>query len=494
MKKDKYYFYYLAVLLMLSLATYFLNFKNPSGLFWDENYHMASAQKYIDHVMFMEPHPPLGKQFIALGEWMFQANSKLTTTSFLNTDYINSVPDGYSFFGVRFFPSLFAALSAILFFMILYTLIPQIQYAFLFSSLYIFDNAMIVHSRGAMLEGTQLFFVLGSVLLFAMLLKKAGRKKLLDYFLLGILIGLAVAVKLNSAILCALFVFLAFEDFWDEVKKIDWKKFKINFDLTREFIWKTLLAVGGILVPLLLSFYIHFATGEKVLDNRFYNASAEYKQIITLHETANPFNMPVMLRDYLGYIHNYEKGVPKWDPTKEGENGSPAFGWPFGYKSINYRWSKWNGTVAYLYLQGNPLIWWTGLFGILLAFAYIIGRIFFKTPIADPKKFKLLVYFTLMYAFYMGVMLSIERVMYLYHYFIPLLFSFIIFYLIFALFFEEKMVQKDRFLLIVTALFAMEIVGAYFIYFPFSYFMPLDNLEFMRRVWSKFWGLVPITF
>jgi dolichyl-phosphate-mannose--protein O-mannosyl transferase len=48
--------------------TYFHNYSYPPSLFWDENYHIASAEKYIQGVFFMEPHPPLGKLLIAAGE------------------------------------------------------------------------------------------------------------------------------------------------------------------------------------------------------------------------------------------------------------------------------------------------------------------------------------------------------------------------------------------------------------------------------------------
>ena len=46
----------------------------PSSLFWDENYHIASAERYLQGKFFMEPHPGLGKMFIALGELILHPN------------------------------------------------------------------------------------------------------------------------------------------------------------------------------------------------------------------------------------------------------------------------------------------------------------------------------------------------------------------------------------------------------------------------------------
>ncbi|MGB5476160.1 MAG: phospholipid carrier-dependent glycosyltransferase, partial [Thermoanaerobaculia bacterium] len=55
----------LLALLVTTLAyfSYVHGYWNPPHLFWDENYHIASAQRYLNGTFFMEPHPPLGKLF-----------------------------------------------------------------------------------------------------------------------------------------------------------------------------------------------------------------------------------------------------------------------------------------------------------------------------------------------------------------------------------------------------------------------------------------------
>src|SRR3989338_173836 len=163
-KNTKYIVLYSFLVLAFSFFTYFVKYNYPPAVFWDENYHIASAQKYIDGAMFMEVHPPLGKLFIAFGEYLIQPNKNLDTGKFSETDYIKNFPENYSFAGVRFFPSLFAWLSALVFFFILYFLSKNPHLSAIFASLYIFDNALIVHSRGAMVEGSHLFFILLSIL------------------------------------------------------------------------------------------------------------------------------------------------------------------------------------------------------------------------------------------------------------------------------------------------------------------------------------------
>src|SRR4030042_7026532 len=102
LKKIKLKYIYLFIILIISFFTYFNNYSYPPALFWDENYHVASAQKYIDGVMFMEPHPPLGKLLIALSEKVINPNKNLNKSSFLDTDHIKDIPENYNFIGVRF--------------------------------------------------------------------------------------------------------------------------------------------------------------------------------------------------------------------------------------------------------------------------------------------------------------------------------------------------------------------------------------------------------
>ncbi len=478
-------------LLILSGIVYITNYWHPNGLFWDENYHIASAQKYIDGVMFMEPHPPLGKQLIALGEKIFNilgVNKNIDKSYFNTTDYITSVPENFSFAGFRFASTIFGMLSVIVFFLILSTIFKNDLYALLFTSLYLFDNAITMHSRSTMLEGIQLFFVLLSILYFLKSLQKNIRS-IKEYFLLGIFSGLAISVKLNSAILLLLFVFLAWEDHKNNIFN-----FSFSVGMIKDFSLKTLISIIGIILPLFISFYLHFAICKNVIDGRTYNASSQYREILLKEETANPLNFFTMLSDYIQYIDRYEKGVPKWDPTKVGENGSPAFMWPFGYKSINYRWTKWRSVVSYMYLQGNPLIWFLGLFGIILSFVLVVGKLFFNLTVKDQNRFKLITYFSILYFSYMIAMIKIERVMYLYHYFIALLFSFILFALIFLEFFKDYIEKNDKLTLTIASLMAIEIIAVFLFYSPFSYYIPLDSIQFMQRVWSRVWGLVPITY
>lgn len=471
------------VVLYISWSTYMRDYWYPSSLFWDENFHIVSAYKYLNHVMFMEPHPPLGKLLIALGEYIFHPNQNLNTASFLITDHINSVPPGFSFIGVRFFPVLLATLAAVLFFFILYKISQNSLISFLFSSFYLFDNALIVHSRGAMIDGIQIFFILADFLYFLILID-AEKRTNLQYFLLGLLVGLPVSVKLNGAIMVLIFIPLFF-----------YKQETLSLStLVKNFLVKAMLFFLGISLIFCGVYYIHAVLGQKVLAGETYNASAQYKQILADKQSYNPLYFPIILRDNLIYISQYEAGVPSYKPNDPNETGSLAYTWPFGDRTINYRWETDNGgqTTRYLYLVGNPLIWLSGLIGIISAVSLVIATVVFKRPVSNKRLFFIINVLLCLYIIYMYDISIIKRVMYLYHYFVPLIFSLIMTFTVYMYIFEKRLKKEDKKLFIATAIFIILIVLIYLFFSPLTYYEPLTKSQFLMRSWFPFWHMKPV--
>ncbi len=486
--------FYTAIILIVSYLTYFKNYDYPPSVFWDENYHIASAQKYLTGVMFMEAHPPLGKLFVALGEYIIHPNDNLPPSEllkFTQTDYIKDFPEGYSFAGVRFFSALFAWFSAIVFFYILYFVSKNPHTSLLFSSIYIFENALITHSRAAMLEGSHLFFIFLAILYFVYLAQKPSRKTLLNYFVLGTLAGLAVSIKATGAITAFLFPFLFVLDIRHQGRSL-MSTSRTVLDVCKKLVIKSLFFAAGSVAVFSLVWYIHFSLGKFAANNKFYKASEEYKEIMANELTSDPKYFPVMLKDNLAYMANYNKGVPKLDVCKPDENGSYPLAWLVGDKSINYRWEKSGDGVRYMYLQANPITWFLGLAGIILSLILLIGRVVFKTPIKNKKMFYFITAFAALYVIYMAIMLRIERVMYLYHYFIPLIFSFILAFLVFNYIFEDKIAAKSKKLYIGLIIMAVIIAGTYKFFSPLSYYQPLTTEQFKQRMWFDFWKLKPI--
>ncbi len=465
-------------LLLLSYFSIVHNFWNPAALFWDENYHIASAQKYINGIYFMEPHPPLGKMLIGLGEKIFDRNA--VDNQFINTDYGQSLPPGFSFFGYRFFPVMLAWLTVPLLYLIFHLLTRRNLWAILLTFLYMFDNAMLVHLRSAMLESTLIFFSCATILAFLLAneWKDDRRKFLWASLFFGAAFGCVMATKLFGLIL-VLLVPLLLPLLWPRLKQFG-----------------VFLLAGGAAFLLVYCgiWYAHFAIGKtvnpKLPDAGYYQASDAYKTILQTKKTTSLTAFPTMLSDSLDFVGHYQAGVPRLNLCKTDENGSPFFFWPFGGRSINYRWqTDGDGAYRYLYLQANPVVWLVGLIGLALSVVLLLGNIFLS-PEEKLESPYMLGSFLFLYLAYMGAVSTIDRVMYLYHYFIPLLLTFFLF----ALAFKEikhlgtwKLREEQRGIALLCIAFVVFL--SYQFYRPLTYYEPIGDKAFQRRALLSIWEL-----
>ena len=465
-------------LLLLSYFTVVHGFWNPPALFWDENYHIASAQKYLNGVFFMEPHPPLGKMMVALGEKLLHLND--ADNQFINTDYAKDPPPGFSFAGYRLFPVLLAWLSVPILFAIFLLITRSSLWSMLLSFLYVFDNALIVHLRSAMLESTLLFFILLTILSFLLLLERKGQPRAFTRasLLFGVAFGGVMATKLNGLILLLLLPSLLVA-LWPR-----WKQWL-------RFLW---IAGIGCAVVYIGVWWLHFSIASTVNsqlpDDGYYQASPQYKQLLMEGKTSSLFAFPTMLRDSEKFVGHYEQGVPRLDLCKADENGSPFFFWPLGARTINYRWETPDGyNYRYLYLQVNPVVWLAGLAGLFLSILLLLGPVFL--PVSQkPKSHLLIVTFLVLYLGYMVAMSRLERVMYLYHYFVPLLFTFILLALVVVELerFAKWHLTQERKTSILLLLSTLIFLGFQF-YRPLTYYEPITDAAFKRRMIFQLWDL-----
>lgn len=489
--------------LVIAYFTYFSAYEYPARLIWDEHFYLTDAQRYLSGVMFMEMHPPLGKQLIALGEWLFQPNAMIDLSAFLELERISSVPEGYSFKGVRFFPTLLSTLSAVLFFWILVNISRQPLLSFLFSSLYLFDNALIVQSRAAMLDGPQIFFAFATLLFFIYRLNKqlkGERNHLSHYFILGLLIGLCSAIRYTGLILILLIPFWSFA-LW----KID--KTILNQSIIKKWLVLLLHSISsftGILLVMFLTFYIHFSLGKTVANNTF-NASPQYLKSIANAEQSELKNFIPLLVENVLFSQNYNQGVRSYKACMPGENGSLVISWPLMNKSIRYLADRsgsgepGKGVTKYLYLHGNPIIWYSALWAVFLSISLLCSKYFFSVKIiahqqnTKKQQWDLLIsVFSLMYVSYLLVLLNMDRVFYLYHYLFPLYLGLCLFFILFNEIFEHSLQSKSPVFYLIIFIFCIEIFFSYWFFSPLTYYQPLSLEEFHQRQWFDFWSLRPL--
>jgi dolichyl-phosphate-mannose--protein O-mannosyl transferase len=470
---------------LVGFFTYFWGYWSPAALFWDENYHVASAQKYLHGVYFMEPHPPLGKLLIALGEAVVSPPANGDSDQFLATTYARELPEGFSFAGFRLLPALSAWLVAPLLFALFLVVTRDAPLSGLLAVPYLLDNALIVHARGAMLEPFLELFVVAMALLFVAILIRPPSERRLRWLSagLGACFAAVLATKAIGLVMALLFPALG------------WRLARSRGALG---------AVRDLALPALAAFAVvyvgvwqaHFALAARVepgLDNGgYFQASESYRHLLDEGRTGSLTAFPVMLRDSLAFLPHYAAGVPKLDLCRSGENGSPWFLWPVGARAINYRWETAGGeepTYRYLYLQSNPMAWGLGLLGVALSAGLLLASV--TLPLERPLRHRfLLAVFLGLWIAYLAAMSRIDRVMYLYHYFLPLLFSFILLGLSLV---ELRRLGRWRIdrrgRRIAMALASLAVVASFLFYSPLTYYRPITDAAFMKRSVLRLWDL-----
>ncbi len=463
----------------LSWSTYFRNYAYPPHFYWDENYHVASAQKYLNGTFFMELHPPLGKLLIALGEFLLQPNAD--TAQFQDTMYAKIETDGgFSFAGYRLFPALLAWWTAPLLYLVFLVLLKSPWPALLFSFMYIFDNALIVHGRGAMLEGPQLFFIALTLLLFLLLRVPGLSSPALAFrsVLFGISLGAVWSIKLNGVILAVLPAAFLLENVRNR---------------RRAFFFAAPCAAGALGI-FLLTWFVHFSIARtpnpRLEHNGFFKSSPSGIVQISSGRSTSLTGFPVVLGDALNYSLQYNESVPVLNICKPDENGSPAFLWPLGSFSINYRWEKNNEGTRYLYLQSNPVVWWAALAGVLLAAAWMAAQLMYPAMLPAIRDGRLLLTFLTGYFGYLAWMSLVSRVMYLYHYFLALIFAFAISALVWKNLrrLGGRPLRERRKVLLLSC-YAAAVVAAFFYFKPLTYYEPLSDKDISRLGWFSLWDL-----
>lgn len=477
------------VVLILGFLMYFAGRAEPRNAFWDENYHITSAERYIEGMGQLEPHPPLGLMLIALGEKLSGDNAGIDKSPLVADKYIqgDKVPKGFSYAGMRLMPSLFGALGALLFLGLMMELTGSRLIGLLFSSLYLFENAWIVHFRAVHLDSFQMFFCIGMLWMFVRMWKSSTALSWKQYAGLSVLAALGIMIKVNAALLLALFPVIYFKDAATQAIGWRWGAQLRNFGL------KAGVSVLALVVIAAITFTLHAVIGNTPTsagssantDKQF--MSQPYKEYLAHERSLTPSVLLDIGDDYFKFMNHDHKGVPKLDVCKPGENGSAPLSWPLHHKTINYRWDSNNGFTRYVQLAGNQVSWYLGLAAILLSFLTIANRRLFGVEAGNGRTYALIEVFTALYVIFMllHLYLGAQRVMYLYHYFMGLLVSYLLIVLNW-----QNMSELHGFSTGVkrlsAALLAAAIIASGMFFLPLSNHWPLSKQQCeLRNIFSN---------
>ena len=451
------------LLLFAACCTYLPGYHTPSAFFWDENFHVPSAQRYLNGIFFMEPHPPLGKLLIAGGEWLLDANSD--DTHFISEEFAKDPPEGFSFAGYRLLPVVCGALLGPVLYLLILTLSGSLPLALLSGILPIFDNALVVHSRGAMLDPPLLLSIVTAVLFYS-LARAHAKYEYLWLFLFSVSLGCAISIKVNGGILFLFAAHLAVQN-------------------RKSISSLTLLSIPTLLIWFSvwwMHYYLAFTIDPKLPDRGLFEVSAPFAQKVRSGASREITAAFDWMKESAAFSKRYQEGVPPLDYCKDDENGSSPLIWPLGARTINYRWETIGELSRYLYLVPNPVNWFLGVLGVLFSVFYTCYSLLKGNVRSFQKDLPL---FSLFFSAYLLSWLSpyvIPRVFYLYHYFIPLLFSWILF----ALFMQSIMSTAVKLSLVIIALMS---TGSFLWYSPFTYYLPMSRNDLESRAILPIWDL-----
>lgn len=493
------YVAFIFVILGVAHSIYFKNYYQPADIYWDEVYHIPSAAKYIQKVHFMEPHPPLGKMFIAWGEMFitwgekkfgWQANGGQTFNLEKSDVAPLEMPEGFTFAGYRLFPALAGWANALVFALVLLELFGSRWWAIAFLPLYLFDNALIVQSRGAMLDSLMLFGALLCLWGFVRLVNTLNSTRPVrgrEAWALAVMVfGFSFAIMTKVLALALVLLWPAL--LW--IRRDDKK--------SRKFL------LGGIAAQILFCLVFcgavwayHFNNSQRIeptlREKGFYYVSSDYEQVLAgLPNSLNVIERYwAALRDNVRFFFFYERGVETYDLNKGHYSASHPISWPFGARPIVYRRNYPDEEVSkFLIMVPNVAIWFCGLLGVILSFGAVAFSHLQSQNVFSRRSLDLMSALLFLYIGYMAAVAGIRRALFLYHYMIPLIISFLLFAIVCHELVQNTPSARYRKLArgVLSAL-TVSFIALFLYNRPLTYYRPLSCQEAHARVALPFWSL-----
>jgi dolichyl-phosphate-mannose-protein mannosyltransferase len=473
------------LLLLVAYFSFVVDRSNPPSIFWDENYHITSAERYLEGIAQFEPHPPLGFMLIAAGEAISTANRGIDKRALVKDKVIRgeNLPSGFSFSGMRLLPSWFAALGVLLFFGLMLEITQNRLHALLFSMLYVCENAFVAHFRAAHLESFQLFFSMASIWLFVHLWLRSASLRWFHYGALGTLIGLSIMIKLNSVALILLVPVLFARD-------TSTRGFQGTLRTVAGLAAKGGAAALAAVAVALLTFSFFVLTARTLPDadtsagrQDLAAMSPGYRMFLEREAVASLGSILAATRDYFRFMAKDHHGVPRLSADNPNENGSPPLHWVIHERTINYRWDSANGLTSYVQLSGNLISWCLGFVSLVLSILLIVNHRVFALPLkCSQETYQLVEVLSGLYLVFMLVStwMSAQRVMYLYHYFTGLLISFLLTALMWR-YLSEQYAWSRRVRTFTATALASLIVLSFLFFLPLSKHWPLTKEQCERR-------------
>ena len=380
------------LLLVLSALVHFVGLSHPRSVVFDEVHFGDFAAAYsCDHRYFFDIHPPHAKLLIAGVAKLLGYRCGLS---------FGTIGHAYEFSPValRALPALAGASLPLIAFALLRLLGTSPAAALFGGLLLVFDNALTLHTRIIEADGVLIASTFGALAVWlAAERSRPGIRRTLLALATGALVGLAVGSKFLGLAVVGLIGLLVLQHVladrrWSSVAH-----------------WAGLAALMGCaaFAVYLLGWVLHFA--------------------LLTHPGPGDIWGPRTGRLLTDIVETHRKmmaanvGLQQTHPY-----GSPWWSWPIMVRPIFYWVSA--TSPARMYLIGNPVVWWGGtlLFVAVLA-DFALSRV--TTLRVEPRPGRARPRFWLPLVGYLAFYLplaGVHRVLFMYHYFTPLIFSLLV--------------------------------------------------------------------
>jgi dolichyl-phosphate-mannose--protein O-mannosyl transferase len=388
--------------LVMALAAwlYLPGLGQPRLPVWDETYYIASTARYQLGQAQLASHPPLGMMLIAAGERASGLNAGTDWQALAANRGVaaEKVPAGFDYRGVRIAPALFGVLATGLFALLMLQLTGSGGAALLLSALFLADGAIAVQLRSAQLDAFQLAFLLAALNCFVLALLKPGWRWTA---LFGLFLIAAALVRANALAVGVLAPFLL----WPALRGQDWRALAARIAGG--------LAGGLTALALTVAAYIAMTPNPAEPTTPFGREQARFvsaeQRLARENSGWSASAILALAVDYRSFMANDLAITPKSDA-----NGTHPPGWIVGRGSTLYGFDRSGGTLKAIGLMPNMVAW-------LIALAAVAVSLLPSRWRGDPLRAALLLGWLANMAVF--VWLDTQRVLYTYHYLVPLLFG-----------------------------------------------------------------------
>lgn len=361
----------LIILIVVSAFLHFWRLDVPREVVFDEVHYGKFINAYCcTHQRIFDVHPPFPKILMAMTSKVFGLSGKFSFEKI-------GLPLGDEpVFWLRFWPALTGTFLPLLIYLTLMALQVSQTSAFFLSLCLCFENATLVQTRFMLLDGFLLLGVLGCLWCFIEL-----RRAILSTHARQFSIGYVVGAAIFAAIACqtkftGIVTLLLPLSLWG----ISLKQ------------WGTILSIflplvfAGYYVPWMLHFKLLTLPG---FGDAFYKVTNDFfTDFVRLHQE--------MVRASTNIATPHPDASPWWS-------------WPI-MKTPPFFWTT---PSRYIYLIGNPVLWWGSFVGLLAIVGHALFSLLRKTRTFDCRLWWLL----LLYLAGFAPLAPFKRPLFLYLYF-----------------------------------------------------------------------------